>query len=358
MTGLQELLAKEKQALSVENMLMDNYFVERLADKIVGKLGLPAGSFGRGGGGGPVPVASQGAEASTGGKQDPRDDQVQGYPPPGGDLTQAKSVTGKAFVSSKKAQPSFGTVTPSPREGVADALPIALQGAAMQAQMSAGGVGYNAYRQAQLAKGAQHKVSMDVDDHTEEKTRGESYIRLLTKISSRVADGKVIKPYRGDLIEPPAKLLVKTRYNLERQVPIGEEDEFEEMDRSYTVLFSFVRHNRYEAVESMLAQDGELLQVKDDAGNGLLHIAAQNNHRRIGKLLLKLRSDVDAKNARGNTPLHYAYAYGYSQLAEFLVTVGADESVQNVAGLVPSEGLGEEKEASAKEKAILQARMS
>jgi hypothetical protein len=354
---LQELLAKEKQSLSVENMLMDNYFVERLADKIVGKLGLPAGSFGRGGGGGPVPVAPQ-TEGTMGGKQDPRDDQIQGYPAPGGDLSQTKSVTGKAFVSAKKAQPTFGTVTSSPREGVADALPIALQGAAMQQQMSAGGVGYNAYRQAQLAKGAAHKVSMDVDDHTEEKTRGESYIRLLTKISSRVADGKVIKPYRGDLIEPPAKLLVKTRYNLERQVPVGEEDEFEEMDKSYTVLFSFIRHNRYEAVESMLAADSELLGIKDDTGNSLLHIAAQNNHRRIAKLLLKLRSDVDGKNQKGNTPLHYCYAYGYSQLAEFLVTVGADEGVQNQAGLVPSEGLGEEKETSAKEKAILQARMS
>merc|ERR1719465_347315 len=67
MIGLQELLAKEKQALSVENMLMDNYFVERLADKIVGKLGLPAGSFGRGGGGGPAPVVPQ-AEGQQGGK--------------------------------------------------------------------------------------------------------------------------------------------------------------------------------------------------------------------------------------------------------------------------------------------------
>merc|ERR1719337_703837 len=224
--------------------------------------------------------------------------------------------------------------------------------------MNQGGLGYANYRAMQQQQTQQLQGPKDVDDHTEEKTRGESYIRLLTKISSRVADGKVIKPYRGDLIEPPAKLLVKTRYNLERTVPIGEEDEFEEMDRSFTVLFSFVRHNRYEAVESMLAQDSELLIVKDDAGNGLLHIAAQNNHRRMAKLLLKLRSDVDGKNSRGNTPLHYCYAYGYSQLAEFLVTVGADESVQNAAGLVPSEGLGEEKEASAKEKAILQARMS
>ena len=43
-TGLQDLLAKEKQALHVENLLMDNIFVERLADKIVGKLGFVPGA--------------------------------------------------------------------------------------------------------------------------------------------------------------------------------------------------------------------------------------------------------------------------------------------------------------------------
>jgi len=73
---------------------------------------------------------------------------------------------------------------------------------------------------------------------------------------------------------------------------IDEEDEFEEMDRSFTVLFSFVRHNRYEAVESMLAQDSELLQVKDETGNGLLHIAAQNGHSGVVEMLLKSPSLV------------------------------------------------------------------
>ena len=31
--------------------------------------------------------------------------------------------------------------------------------------------------------------------------------------------------YRGDLLEPPAKLLIKTKYNLERPAPPGEDDE-------------------------------------------------------------------------------------------------------------------------------------
>ena len=51
-------------------------------------------------------------------------------------------------------------------------------------------------------------------------------------------------------------------------------------------------------------------QVKDEAENSLLHIACQNNHRRIAKLLLKFRADINQQNGKGNTPLHYCYAYG------------------------------------------------
>jgi hypothetical protein len=283
-------------------------------------------------------------------------------PAPGGDLSKAKTVLGKKFTEMKKGvQPAYGSVPPSPRQQMApgmEELPLALQGRAHAPQMQQGGLGYANYRAMQANQSMAHTGPRNVDEHTEEKTRGESYIRLLTKISSRVNDGKVIKPYRGDLIEPPAKLLIKTKYNLDRPVPLGEEDEFEEMDRSYTVLFSFVRHNRYEAVESMVQQDLELLKVADDAQNSLLHIACQNNHRRIAKLLLKFRADVDKKNGRGNTALHYCYAYGYGQLAEFLVSVGADETVVNSAGLMPSEGLGEEKQEKGVAKQILQTRMA
>merc|ERR1719247_956083 len=242
--------------------------------------------------------------------------------------------------------PVFGSVAPSPRGqpavGGMDALPLALQGN-MSQMMNQGGIGYAQMRNQQMQMNQQPVGPRDVDDHTEEKTRGETYIRLLTKISTRVNDGKVIKPYRGDLLERPA--------------PPGEDDEFEEMDRSFTVLFSFVRHNRYEAVENMLQQDLELLQVKDEAENSLLHIACQNNHRRIAKLLLKFRADINQQNGKGNTSLHYCYAYGYGQLAEWLVTVGADETKVNDAGLMPSEGLGEEQAAAGAKKLILQERM-
>merc|ERR1712096_497604 len=144
----------------------------------------------------------------------------------------------------------------------------------------------------------------------------------------------------------------------EKQVAIGEEDEFEEMERSYEVLFSFVRHNRYESVESMIQQDTELLHVRDLSQNSLLILAAQNNHRRIAKLLVRFRVDIDATNNRGNTALHYCYAYGYSALAEFLVLQGADERIRNDEQKYPSDGIGGTSDASGLKKLIDRERAS
>lgn len=79
MSGLHDLLAKEKQALHVENLLMDNNFVERLADKVVGKLGFVPGTLGGGGASKPAaagqPIAPK-AEEARGSGMPQRDDQV------------------------------------------------------------------------------------------------------------------------------------------------------------------------------------------------------------------------------------------------------------------------------------------
>jgi len=341
--GLQELLAAEKQKLSVENLLMDSIFVERLAEKIVGKLGfLPAGLGAQSSLGGSISGTARGDNAS-GPATVMLDSQVRSHAAPQGDLSQAKGFSGLAMTQQRAAQPpAFGPASLSPRDA-AGALPVAMQGptpgglAASQV-WAQGAPTIPGYIDAQgMPAGAK-----DVDEYTEEKMRGDSYIRLLTKINPRVGEGKMMKPFRGETIEPSAKLLIKTKYNLEKVVQEGEEDEFAEMDRSHAILFSFVRHNRYEAVESLLQEDESLLVVRDDAENSLLHLACQNNHRRIVKMLLKQRADIDAKNRRGNTPLHYCYAYGFSALAEYLVTIGADETITNTAGLRPPEGLGEE----------------
>merc|ERR1712139_162233 len=111
-----------------------------------------------------------------------------------------------------------------------------------------------------------------------------------------------------------------------------EEDEFEAVEESNVIVFSFIRHNRYEAVEQLLQQEPALIDTTDNTGSTLLHVACQNSNRRVAKLLLKTKADVNTQNNNGNTPLHYAYAFGYHQLAEFLVSRGADDTRRNNDG--------------------------
>merc|ERR1719261_399918 len=192
----------------------------------------------------------------------------------------------------------------------------------------------------------------DVEEITQEKTRGESYVRLLVQPEAHAA-AKEIKPYRPQLLEPDSKLLTAVPYRTavppkptkydEATGEVLEEDEFEDVEKSNVIIFSFIRHNRYEAVEQLLAQEPAILETTDQNGNTLLHVACQNNNRRVAKLLIRTRADVNAQNTKGgNTPLHYAYAYGYSQLAEFLISRGADDTRRNNDGLLPSQGLGKE----------------
>merc|ERR1719229_842797 len=124
------------------------------------------------------------------------------------------------------------------------------------------------------------------------------------------------------------------------QGELEEDDEFVDFERNDTVVFSFVRHNRYEAVEALIQQEIEVLQARDENGNTLLHTACQNNNKRIAKLLLKNGISVNEQNTRGNTPLHYCSQYGFMQLADYLIAHGADDGIPNHLGRMPLQGIG------------------
>merc|ERR1712194_596050 len=119
-----------------------------------------------------------------------------------------------------------------------------------------------------------------------------------------------------------------------------EDDDQEEFERNDAVAFSFVRHNRYDPVESLIQRDIDILSSVDPPGNTLLHVACQNNNRRIAKMLVQHGVRLDAQNNTGNTALHYCSHYGFVQLADFLMAHGADDGIVNKAGCMPPQGLG------------------
>lgn len=123
-------------------------------------------------------------------------------------------------------------------------------------------------------------------------------------------------------MEPDENLILGEQFHLKRKQDgdAGDDDEFEDLGENNDMLFSFVRHNRYDALQSLLEQDTHLVHTMDIQGNSLLHVACQNNHRRIAKLLVRAGVNLDVQNNKGNTALHYCYAYNFMQLAGVLLS--------------------------------------
>lgn len=352
MKRLQEQLDKDKQERQIERLICSDRFVDSLASRIAERMGVSEFNAIQGGGGLPGGGAQHTAGGTGGFGQTTRGS--GGF----GSTNRSFGGGGGGGGGGRTANHhlSMGITKPEPPAFIDDedhahfdrnVLPVALQGyksdpAAEQAVRVQG---------SSAAKATAVTVS-DVEEITQEKTRGESYVRLLIQPEAHAA-AKETKPYRPQLLEPDSKLLTavpyrtavppkQTRYD-EATGEVLEEDEFEDVEKSNVIIFSFIRHNRYEAVEQLLAQEPAILETVDQNGNTLLHVACQNNNRRVAKLLIRTRADINAQNTKGgNTPLHYAYAYGYSQLCEFLISRGADDVRRNNDGLLPSQGLGKE----------------
>jgi hypothetical protein len=133
-------------------------------------------------------------------------------------------------------------------------------------------------------------------------------------------------------------------------------------ESSMATFMSWIRHNKVPEIHRALSISGGNfdLNEKDENGNTALHIACQNGHLNICKILLEhfatsaaaatgaeegqrqLIELINQQNNRGNTALHYSIAYGYQPISDYLIVHGADEYVTNQEGLTCYEGLKRE----------------
>lgn len=125
-------------------------------------------------------------------------------------------------------------------------------------------------------------------------------------------------------------------------------------ESSMATFMSWIRHNKVPEIHrALLNSEGRInLTEKDENGNTALHIASQNGHLNICKILLEHCATtedspseaqlINEKNNKGNTALHYSIAYGYRAISDYLIVHGADEYVTNHEGLTCYEGLKRE----------------
>ena len=66
-----------------------------------------------------------------------------------------------------------------------------------------------------------------------------------------------------------------------------------------------------------------------------LHIAAANNYRDVGKVLLDKGAEIDPMDDEGMTPLHVASKFGNLKMVKLLVRRNANPGVVNFEMLKP-----------------------
>jgi hypothetical protein len=111
-----------------------------------------------------------------------------------------------------------------------------------------------------------------------------------------------------------------TEYNDEQVV---DEDE-ETLRELIATVFSKARHNHMDYILQKITQEHFNTNAKDEYGNTLLHICAQNNHRKLAQLILKHspNTNVYTKNHKGFTALDYCEKYGFLKMYDWLQECG------------------------------------
>jgi hypothetical protein len=111
-----------------------------------------------------------------------------------------------------------------------------------------------------------------------------------------------------------------TEYNDEQLV---DEDE-ETLRELIATVFSKARHNHMDYILQKITQEQFNTNAKDEYGNTLLHICAQNNHRKLAQLILKHSSNTNiyTKNHKGFTALDYCEKYGFLKMYDWLQECG------------------------------------
>jgi ankyrin repeat protein len=147
-------------------------------------------------------------------------------------------------------------------------------------------------------------------------------------------------------IKSKISLLNKKTY-LEEEDEMNDSISFDEEDnRTLNIInnlqvyniFSFARHNKYKYLESLFEQ-GLNPDSKDENGNTILIIAAQNNNKRILKLALRYGAQINMQNIMGNTALHFAKEYQYDNIFKYLIQKGADPEIKNIKGYKAKNGI-------------------
>ena len=93
--------------------------------------------------------------------------------------------------------------------------------------------------------------------------------------------------------------------------------------------------NGHTDLARLLIDEGADLAATDERQWTPLHFAAINGYSKLARLLIEKGADLNARSLDQWTPLHFAAAHGHTDLARLLIEKGADPHAKNNSGWIP-----------------------
>ncbi|KAE8743554.1 hypothetical protein FOCC_FOCC010801 [Frankliniella occidentalis] len=109
-------------------------------------------------------------------------------------------------------------------------------------------------------------------------------------------------------------------------VPLGVEEE---------EILTAAEKGKLDVLERLLAENENLVNVRDSDGYTPLHRACYSNHADVVEFLLKHKADVKAKTCDGWTPLHSASKWNNYKCAALLLDYGSEVNPLTNGGQTP-----------------------
>jgi len=104
--------------------------------------------------------------------------------------------------------------------------------------------------------------------------------------------------------------------------------------RSNTVSFA-AANGDLDSIRSMIANNPQSIEDKDELGFTPLAWAAQAGQKSIVEFLLAKSADINSTDKKGNAPLHWAVFTGQSNIVETLINHKADLNLKGAGGKSP-----------------------
>jgi len=136
-------------------------------------------------------------------------------------------------------------------------------------------------------------------------------------------------------LKADAELSAKDRLLAQSDKVTSIADQISELE---TVAFIRCKLGHADDVEECLDQE-VAIENRDEHGNTLLIVSAQQNDKKMLKLLLRRGADINAQNSTGNTALHYTNEYKFTALTEYILNKGGNDTLLNMKGLTCYEGV-------------------